>query len=241
MSERAALVLGGSGGIGLAIARVLAEEGHSLTIQGRRDDRVAAALDGLWDTAKHAPLGLTADLSSEAEIGEVIAAHEEKWGRMDVLINSAGLGMGQPVGEIKTKSLDLQVAINLRAAVLATWDSLPLIERAGAEHGGALIVHVSSWAGKHPPAWLSVYGATKAALCSFAASTQVELAGKGVQVTALCPATVETEMTAYAQGEIPADEMLRPSDLGEAVRFLLRTSPNCFVPEIVLGRVGDLA
>lgn len=240
MSERAALVLGGSGGIGLAIAKALAEEGYSLTIQGRRDDKVAAALDALWDVAAVAPLGVTADLASEERIAEIVAAHEEKWGRMDVLINSAGLGMGQPVGEIKTKSLDLQIAINLRAAVLATRDSLPLIERAGAEHGEALIVHVSSWAGKHPPAWLSVYGATKSALSSFAASTQIELAGKGVQVTALCPATVETEMTTYAQGEIPAEAMLRPSDLAEAVRFLLRTSPNCVVPEIVLGRVGDL-
>ncbi|HTU15798.1 MAG TPA: SDR family oxidoreductase [Solirubrobacterales bacterium] len=240
MSRRAALVLGGSGGIGLAIARVLAEEGYSLTIQGRRADKVEAALDALWEVAKDAPLGLTADLSSEEEIVEAVAAHEERWGRMDVLINSAGLGMGQPVAEIRTKSLDLQLAVNLRAAVLTTRESLPQIERAGAEHGEALIVHVSSWAGKHPPAWLSVYGATKAALCSFAASTQVELAGKGVQVTALCPATVETEMTTYAQGEIPAEAMLRPSDLAEAVRFLLRTSPNCVIPEIVLGRVGDL-
>ena len=239
MDRRAALILGGSGGIGLAIARMLAGEGYSLTIQGRREDRVAAALEELSGAGGPAPLGIDANLASEERIAEVVAAHRERWGRMDVLVNSAGVGIGQPVGEIGAKALDLQVTINLRAAILATRESLPLLRTAGAGHGEALIVHVSSWAGRYPPAWLSVYGATKAALTSFATSTQLEVAGDGIRVTTLSPATVETEMTAYAQGTIPADEMLRPEDLSEAVRFLLRTSKHCVIPEIVLGRLGD--
>ncbi|MDQ2700537.1 MAG: SDR family oxidoreductase [Actinomycetota bacterium] len=241
MTRKTALVLGGSGGIGLAIAHLLAEEGFRLTIQGRRDETVAAALDQLNSDAGEPPLGMSADLADEAQVRQVVAAHEERWGRLDILVNSAGVGIGQNLEEIRAKTFDLQVAINLRAAVLATRDCLPLLEQAGAEHGKALIVHVSSWAGKHPPAWLSVYGASKAALISFAASSQKELAGKGIQVTALCPATVETEMTTYAQGEIPAEEMIRPLDIAEAVRFLLRTSPNCVIPEIVIGRTGDLS
>jgi len=240
MVRRAALILGGSGGIGLAIARLLAEEGYALTIQGRREEKVAAALDALTAEDRPEPFGLAADLSSEERIAGVVAEHQRNWGRLDVLVNSAGLGVGQPVDRIATKSLDLQVTINLRAAVLATRESLPHLRSAGAEHGQALIIHVSSWAGVHPPAWLSVYGATKSALGSFAASTQLEVAGDGIRVTTLAPATVETEMTAYARGEIPPDEMLRPEDLAEAVRFLLRTSRHCVIPEIVLGRLGDL-
>ncbi len=235
MAARAALVLGGSGGIGLATARMLAAEGYAVTIQGRRQERVTAAGEAIAGS-----LGLAADLSDEQEIVGVVSRHVQRWGRLDVLVNSAGLGIGQPVDEIKAKSLDLQVGVNLRAAVIATREALPELKRAGAEHGKALIAHVSSWAAVHPPAWLSVYGATKAALNSFAASSQKELAGSGIQVSALCPATVETEMTAYAQGEIPPEEMLRPDDVAQAVRFLLSLSPNCFVPMIALGRMGDL-
>ncbi|MBN8866488.1 MAG: SDR family oxidoreductase [Solirubrobacterales bacterium] len=236
MGARAALVLGGSGGIGFAVAAMLAEEGYDLTIQGRRPEKVDAALERLPGD----PLGLPADLSDEGSIVELVAAHGRSRGRLDVLVNSAGLGIGQPIEELTAKAVDLQLNINLRAAVLATRECLPMLKAAGAEHRKALIAHVSSWAGRFPPAWLSVYGAGKAALNGFAASSQRELAGTGIQVTALCPATVETEMTAYAQGEIPPEEMLRPEDLAEAVRFLLRTSPNCVVPELLLGRLGDL-
>ena len=98
---------------------------------------------------------------------------------------------------------------------------------------------MSSWAGKHGQPWLSVYSASKAALISFTEATQRELGDAGVQATALCPATVDTPMTAYAHDRIPPEEMLRPEDLAECVRLLLRVSPACRIPEIVLARAGD--
>jgi NAD(P)-dependent dehydrogenase (short-subunit alcohol dehydrogenase family) len=232
----AALVLGGSGGIGLAIAAMLREEGYDLTIQGRREERVEDARARLGEDVET----VAADLGDEAAIAAAVAAHAGRWGRMDVLVDSAGFGIGQDVGAIQTRHLDLQLAVNFRAAVIALRESLPLLEAAGAEHGRVLVALVSSWAGSHPPAWLSVYGASKAALNSFARSAQLELGGKGIQVAAVSPATVETEMTRYAEDEIPAAEMLRPSDVAEAVRLLLRLSPTCRVPEIQLGRAGDL-
>lgn len=242
MNGRTALILGGSGGIGLAVAVMLAEEGYSLTIQGRRDDRVAAACDHLSEKSKsYATLGLTADLADEAQIVNLVETHAARWGRLDVLINSAGLGVGQSLEGLTSKMIDLQFAVNFKAAALATRHCLPLLKRAGEEHRKALIAHISSWAGKYPPDWLSIYAASKAALSTFAISSQREVAGSGIQVTAICPATVETEMTAYVQEEIPAEDMLRPEDLAEAVRFLLQTSPSCVVPELLLGRVGDLA
>ncbi len=235
MARRAALVLGGSGGIGLAIATMLAAEGHDLTIQGRRRERVDAALATLGGTAA----GVVADLGEESEIERAVAEHAERHGRLDVLVDSAGLGIGQGLTEIEARHLDLQTAVNFRAAVLALREAEPLLAAAGAEHGKALACFVSSWAATHPPAWLSVYGASKAALDAFARSAQAELEGKGIQVTAVSPATVETEMTRYAQGEIPAAAMLRPEDVAEVVRMLLRLSPAARVPEVQIGRAGD--
>lgn len=234
--ERAALVLGGSGGIGLAIAQALAEEGYALTVQGRRPERVEAAAAQIGAPARaHA-----ADLRDEDAIADLVAAHRERFGRLDVLVNSAGTGTGEQLEVITAKALDRQLAVNLRAAVLATRECAPLLCAAGAEHGKALVVNVSSWAGKHGQAWLSVYSATKAAMIGFTEATQRELADAGVQATTLCPATVDTEMTAYAHDEIPPERMLRPEDLAECVRLLVRTSPVCRIPEIVLGRAGDL-
>ncbi|MBS1678914.1 MAG: SDR family oxidoreductase [Actinobacteria bacterium] len=232
MARRAALVLGGSGGIGLAIAAMLAAEGHELTIQGRRPERVEAAVATLGAGAA----GVAADLAEESEIERVVAGHAERHGRLDVLVDSAGLGIGQGLGEIQARHLDRQTAVNFRAAVLALREARPLLEAAGAEHGKALVCLVSSWAATHPPAWLSVYGATKAALDAFARSAQLELEGKGIQVTSLAPATVETEMTRYAQGEIPPSAMLRPTDVAEVVRMLLRLSPAARVSEVQIGR-----
>jgi NAD(P)-dependent dehydrogenase (short-subunit alcohol dehydrogenase family) len=233
---RAALVLGGSGGIGLAVAELLREEGYALTLQGRRDERVASAAERVGGEA----LAFPCDLRDEDAIRALVAAHAERHGRLDALVNSAGVGIGQPLEEVAGRYLDRQLDLNVRAMVLATSECVPLLRAAGEEHGKAVIVNVASWAGLHGQAWLSVYSATKAAVIRFSDASQRELAGAGVQVTALCPATVDTEMTRYAHNRIRPEEMLSPRDVAEAVRLLLRTSPQCVIPEIVLGRRGDL-
>ena len=142
------------------------------------------------------------------------------------------------MAEIQTKHLDMQLGVNLRAVIIGTREGLPMLREAGAEHGKALIVNTASIAGKRGQAWLSVYSATKAAVVGFSQATQKEVGGDGIQVTALCPGFVDTPMTEFAKGQVPAEEMIRPEDIAEAVRFLLRTSPDCLVPEIVFAAAG---
>jgi short-subunit dehydrogenase len=120
-----------------------------------------------------------------------------------------------------------------------TRECLPMLREAGAQHGKALIVNMASVAGKAGQAWLSVYSATKAAVVGFSQSTQREVAGQGVQVTALAPGFVDTPMSDFVKEQVKAEEMIQTTDLAEAVRFLLRTSPNCIVPEIVFLRPSD--
>jgi NAD(P)-dependent dehydrogenase (short-subunit alcohol dehydrogenase family) len=114
-----------------------------------------------------------------------------------------------------------------------------LLGAAGAEHRGALVVNVASIAGKRGEAWLSVYGATKAAIINFTHAMDKELAGEGIKSTALCPAFVDTPMTDFVKGSVPAEEMITTDDIAEAVRFLLRLSPNCIVPEITFTRPDE--
>jgi short-subunit dehydrogenase len=113
-----------------------------------------------------------------------------------------------------------------------------MLREAGGEHGKALIVNTASIAGKSGQPWLSVYAATKAAVINFSQATQKELGDAGIQVTALAPAFVDTPMTEFAKGQVSGEEMIRPEDIAEAVRLLLRTSRNCVIPEIVFMRPG---
>jgi NAD(P)-dependent dehydrogenase (short-subunit alcohol dehydrogenase family) len=237
MADRAAIVTGASSGIGLEIARMLGHEGHGLTLASRRPDKLDAvasqlAAEGLDVQA------VAGDLGVEEDVRRVVAEHRDRYGRLDVLVNSAGVGFGEPVAELTTKKVDIQLNTNLRSVILFYRECQELLLAAGAD-GGALVVNLASIAGKHGQPWLSVYGATKAAILNFSQAMGRELAGTGVKSTALCPAYVDTPMTDFVKGEIPAEQMITTGDVVEAVRFLLRLSPNCVVPEIVLARPGE--
>jgi NAD(P)-dependent dehydrogenase (short-subunit alcohol dehydrogenase family) len=226
VAERAALITGGSSGIGLAIARALGEDGYGVTVSARRPEKLEAAASELRDA------GLE-------EITALIEAHGERFARLDVLVNNAGLGIGSAMDAIQTKHLDMQLGVNLRSYIIATRESLTMLKEAGGEHGKALVVNTASVAGKWGQAWISVYSATKAGVVGFSQATQREVDGQGIQVTALCPGLVDTAMTEWARGSVEQEAMIRPEDIGEAVRFLLATSPNCVIPEIVFSRPGS--
>jgi NAD(P)-dependent dehydrogenase (short-subunit alcohol dehydrogenase family) len=231
-------VTGGSSGIGLAIARALAEDGHGVTVSARRPDKLEAAAERLRSDGLDVH-SVPANVVNEEEVAELIASHRERFGRLDVLVNNAGVGIGQSAGDIVTKHLDMQLGVNLRSAIIATREALPLLREAAKDHGKALIVNTASIAGKSGEGWLSVYSATKAGMIGFSQATQKELGGDGIQVTAFCPAFVDTDMTEWVREQVNPEEMIRPEDIAEGVRFLLRTSRYCFVPEIVFTRHGQ--
>jgi NAD(P)-dependent dehydrogenase (short-subunit alcohol dehydrogenase family) len=238
MADRAAIVTGGSGGIGLAIARTLGEEGYALTLSARRPEKLEDAVAGLREDGIELQT-VPANVAEEEELVGVFAAHKEKYGRLDALVNNAGIGIGGLMDQIQTKHLDMQLAINLRAVVIGTREGLPMLREAGAEHGKALLLNTASIAGKGGQVFLSIYGATKAAVINFTQATARETAGAGIQCTAFAPGFVDTAMTDFIKSEVGAEKMIQPSDIGEAVRFLLHVSPNCHIPEIVFNRPGE--
>src|SRR5215211_8372815 len=239
MADRAALVTGGSSGIGLAIARALGEDGYGLTVSARRPEKLEAATEDLRSAGLDV-LSVPANMAQEEALTSLVEAHKDRFGRLDVLINNAGVGIGEAMDSLTTKYVDMQLGVNLRAAILMTRECLPMLREAGAEHGKALIVNMASISGKAGQAWLSVYSATKAAVIGFSQATQMEIAGQGIQVTALAPGFVDTPMTEYVREMVKPEEMIRPEDIAESVRFLLRTSPGCLVPEIVFARPDEL-
>src|SRR5512133_3983375 len=238
MPERAAIVTGASRGIGRAIADVLGEEGYGLTITARKPDTLEQAaheLRGNGYEVEH----LAANMADEEAIAEVVARHRERFGRLDVLVNNAGVGIGAAAAEHQTKYVDMQLDVNLRAIVLFYRESLELLRAAGAEHRNALVVNMASLAGKSPSPWLSVYSATKAAVIAYTRAMNKELNAEGIKSVAFCPGFVDTDMTEFIRGTVPPEEMLRTSDITAALRFLLHVSPACVVPEIIFQRPGE--
>jgi len=238
MPDRAAIVTGASRGIGFVLAETLAQEGYRLTISARRPDGLHAAADKLR-AAGHEVTSVAVNMADESAVRTIVEHHREAYGRLDVLVNNAGVGIGAPAAEHQTKHIDLQFQVNIRAIILFYREAGELLRTAGAEHRSALVVNLASLAGKSGPPWLSVYGATKAAVISYTQSMNKELAQSGVKSVALCPGFVDTDMAEFVKGEIGADRMIRPEDLGLALKFLLHVSPACIVPEIVFEQAGE--
>jgi NAD(P)-dependent dehydrogenase (short-subunit alcohol dehydrogenase family) len=224
---KSALVTGGSSGIGLAIARGLREDGYALTLAARKPERLEEAAREL---EAHA---VAADVTREEDCVRLVAEHGERHGGLDVLVNSAGIGIAGTIAELSTKRWDLQQNVNLRGAFLVTREALPLLRTARGH-----IINLSSIAGTIPTPGLAGYGASKAALISLTHSLNREEAESGVRATALCPGFVDTRMAEWTG--LGADEMIQPEDCAELVRAILRLSPRARVPVVVVERVdGD--
>jgi NADP-dependent 3-hydroxy acid dehydrogenase YdfG len=223
---RAALITGGSSGIGLTIARALKGDGFELTLASRTRDKVETAAAEL---GAHA---VTADVADDAQCARIVEEHRDKYGRLDVLVNSAGIGIAGNVDALSTKQIDLQLNVNLRGLVLVTAAALPLLREAR-----GLIVNLASIAGTMATPALPIYGAAKAAVIQFTNTLNRGEHDSGVRATAISPGFVDTPMTDW--NPVPKDEMIRPEDCAEIVRMLLRLSPYARVPHVVVERVGS--
>ncbi len=220
-----ALVTGGSSGIGLAIAAMLRDEGYELTLAARRLDRLESAASELGATA------VTADVQEEGDCERLVHEHLAAHGGLDVLVNSAGVGIAGRIGDLQTKHFDLQQSVNLRGAFLVTRAALPALRTAK-----GFVVNLASIAGTVPTPGLAAYGAAKAALIALTRSLDQEEAETGVRVTALCPGFVDTPMASWTG--MASEELIQPADCAELVRALLRLSPAARVPVIVVERAG---
>jgi NAD(P)-dependent dehydrogenase (short-subunit alcohol dehydrogenase family) len=221
-----ALVTGGSSGIGLAIARMLRDEGFELTLASRTAAKIEAA------AAELQAFAVTADVSKEEDCIRVVADHRDRFGGLDLLVNSAGIGIAGTVESLQGKHIDLQLNINLRGLLLVSREAIPLLKQTK-----GWIVNLASIAGTTPTPGLTVYGATKAAVIALTRSQNAELDGDGVRAIAICPGFVDTAMAEWSG--IDPVEMIQPEDCAEIVRMCLRLSPRARIPQVVVERVGS--
>ena len=205
---------------------MLREEGFELTLVSRRPEKVEAAAVELGAAA------VAANVADAKECERIVREHRERFGRLDMLVNSAGVGVGGRVEDLPAKHLDLQLGVNLRGLFLVTQAAIPLLRESR-----GWIVNLASIAGTLPTPGLATYGATKAAVISLTRSLNAELDADGVRAIALCPGFVDTPMAQWSGLE--RAEMIRPEDCAEIVRMCLRLSATVRIPQVVMERAGS--
>jgi NAD(P)-dependent dehydrogenase (short-subunit alcohol dehydrogenase family) len=230
---RTAIVTGAYGGIGRAITEMLREEGFAITMVGRDPGRLEAVADDLGEGPELS--WCAGSLEEEAFLDEVVAAHRQRHGALDLLVNNAGISGYRPVGELTADFVDAQFAVNTRAVILLTDKCLPMLRAAVGLRGSAQVVNTASNAGKRGEPLLAAYSAAKFAVVGYTEALHSELAGEGIKATAICPGLTDTPMADDARAAGAVD-MILPSDVAETVRLTTRLSKSCIIPEVVLLR-----
>jgi NAD(P)-dependent dehydrogenase (short-subunit alcohol dehydrogenase family) len=239
-SARSALVTGASRGIGLGIAQLLAARDFALTVGARDEARLATAAGGLRRGGAPEVVTEPGDLADPTYLERLVAAHADAFGTLSCLVLNAGVGTAGDVADLPVHRFDKTVAVNLRSPFVLLQRCLPLLRAAAAADPdrGARVVVLSSITGVYAEPGLAAYGATKAALNSLVEAVNAEESGRGVTATAIAPAYVETDMSAWVRDRVPAERMVPVSDVVGLVDALVGLSARSVVPRLVISRAG---
>jgi 3-oxoacyl-[acyl-carrier protein] reductase len=233
-------VTGASRGIGRGIAHRLARQGYGLTITSRTESDLVALAAGLIACGAPQVVYRAANMANPDELGDLVGVHGATFGTMDALIVNAGVGTAGSIGEFDLGRLDRLIGVNFTAGFVLMQGSLPLLRAAAAadRDRGAKIVALSSITGVYSEPELAAYGATKAALLSLVETLNLEESGNGVTASAVAPAFVNTDMTAYVADRVPADTMITVDDVVSVVDMLLGLSRHASITRVVMARSG---
>lgn len=224
LKEKVALITGASKGIGRAIASAFAAEGCRVAMMARS----AAALD---EAARHMGGGgtdvmaLPGDVSKEGDVYRVVQETVGRFGRLDMLVNNAGVGFFKKVEEMTVEEFDTMWAVNMRGVFLCTRAALPHMFK----QGEGEIVNIASLAGKNSLAGGAGYAATKWALRAFASSLMLEVRDRGVRVITIFPGSVDTTFSSRGPR---GTNITQPQDVAEAVVFAVTAPRRAMFSEI---------
>lgn len=237
LTGKVAVVTGASAGIGAACARSLAAEGAQLVLTARRQERLAALAAEIQDLGTKAFI-VAGDARAEETARRTVEIAVEAAGRIDILINNAGMGIYKDLVETSAAEYDELMNTNMRSTFLFTRHTVPVML---AQAEGTILL-LSSMAGIYGFAGEAVYCATKFAQVGFAQALDKELRPRGIKVGVICPGGVKTEF-AIGQGRteegVARSAMLEPGDVAAAVLLACTQSPGSRIIEIQMRTMAE--
>lgn len=223
LDGKTAIVTGAASGFGAGIARIFAREGARVLVADLNGDAAADVAREINGKA------LQTDVAKGADVKAMTQAAMDHWGRIDIVVNNAGIThLPMPLEDVSEEEFDRVLAVNAKSVYLTAREIVPLMKAAGT---GA-ILNIASTAGLSPRPNLNWYNASKGWMITATKTMAVELAPHGIRVNALCPVAGETPLLASFMGEdtpeirakflatIPLGRFSQPEDMGEAAAFL---------------------
>jgi 3-oxoacyl-[acyl-carrier protein] reductase len=228
LNAQVAIVTGGGSGIGQGVALALAREGAKVVVCGRRSDPLEHTVAAIKEIGGDA-LAVQADVSQAEDVERLVSQTLEAYGRVDILINNAGIGGSGRIHEHDVEAWDRVMAVNLRGPFLTARAALPLMR----EQGGGHIINISSESGLEYYQGNGAYGVAKHALNALGEYIQRENQDLRIRVDTVCPGMVITEMTEGSPG-LDHDKCLYLEDIADLVIWLLTRRPNIKIGRPVL-------
>lgn len=227
---KAAIVTGGTRGIGRAIAQSLAEAGVSVAVASRNADDCERAAREIEQSTGVQARGIACDVRSAEACARLVEDTAATFGRLDILINNAGIGAFAPVADMDVATWDAVVGTNLNSLFYCTHAALPHLRTSGAGGSGvAWVINIGSLAGKNAFPNGAAYNATKFGVIGFSEALMQEVRYDGVRVSYIMPGSVATEFS-HPSGKTDDDWKVRPEDIAQIVMDLLsfpaRTLPS---------------
>ena len=229
--DKVALVTGASRGIGRSVAITLAEKG-AMIVAAARDVEMLNETCRIIEEAGGQALVSTVELSDENSIRKLMETVTEKFGRLDVLINNAGITLSSSLEETTTDDWDRLMAVNVRGAFILCREVVGLLRQARP----GVIVNISSVVGVKGYAKQIAYTASKHAMRGMSIAMAEELKESNVRVHVICPGGVDTEMVSRVRPDINKDELIQPEEIAELVLYLVSHTGNAIVDEIRVRR-----
>jgi len=244
LQDTVALVTGASSGIGAAIARRLAAEGAAVALVARRLDRLDDLAARIGSDEGTRALVLQANVTDQGQAVAAVERTASELGRLDIVVNNAGVMLLGPALESPIDEWDRMVALNVQGALYITHAALPHLVRAAQDSPRRVadLINISSTAGRLARPGGGVYSLTKFGIAAFAESLRQELIPQRVRVSVVEPGTVDTELVSHlredlrraAQSQVESIEPLQPEDIADAAAYIVTRDRRVAVNEMLV-------
>jgi len=231
LEGQAAIVTGASRGIGRSIALILARNGAAVSLAARTEADLQAVQKEIEAFGGRATSFVT-DVSQESEVIRLVHSTVERLGRLDIVVNNAGIGIFGPLADTTTEQWDRIMAINARGPFLLCREAIPYLQR----QGGGFVINIASVVAVKGYANQAAYGASKHALLGMSKALAKEVQPDGIRIHVLCPGGVDTQLVGQARPDLDQSVLIQPEEIADLVLFLVTRRGNAVIDEIHVRR-----